>query len=374
MLSYIELSKKNFVHNIKTLKKIAKRKVRIAFAVKGNAYGHGQREMVILAHPYVDYFIVNSIEELRIVRKITDKPVLLLGFVKEEDLAEAVALEAIFGVFSLQALSVINRVSQKMKRVSVVHIACDAKLGREGFLLSELPEALTHAKTLKHIQISGLYAHFANIEDTTNFTHANRQIREYEEMHQVAVRAGYRGLMTHISATSGLLAYEARTGKHPLIRIGIGAYGLWPSKALQKIWERRGMTLLPVLSWKTHIAQVKLLPKGSTIGYGLSYIAKRPLRIALIPQGYADGLSRLESNNGYVLVKGIRCPFLGRISMNMSVVDISRVHAAQIGDEVVILGIQKGRVISAEEKAERTKTINYEVVTRISPLLPRVIR
>jgi alanine racemase len=374
MLSYIELSKKNLIHNVKTLRAIAKRGTKFAFAIKGNAYGHGQNEIAKSIEPYVDYFLLNSIEELRLLRKVSKKPVLLLGPVGSSQLREAIRLGATFSVFSIPALKALSRAANKEGKKIDVHLACDAHLGREGFLLAELSQALEYAKTLTHIRIVGMYAHFANIEDTVNFSHAEKQIREYADMVALAKSLGYRNLSTHISATSGLLAYEQSRGLHSLVRLGIGLYGLWPSEALKRVWEKRGVHLKPVLSWKSHVVLVKRLPKGSTIGYGLTYTTKEVTTVALIPQGYADGLVRSQSNNGAVLIRGVRCHILGRVSMNMIVVDARKVPGVSEGDEVIIIGNQGKETITVEEIAKDTGTINYEVVTRISPLLPRVIR
>ena len=133
------------------------------------------------------------------------------------------------------------------------------------------------------------------------------------------------------------------------------------------------MELKPVLSWKTKIAEVKTLPAGHTIGYGLTYMAYDEIKIAVIPQGYADGLDRGLSNKGEVLIKGTRCKILGRVAMNMCVVDVTHLPNVKIEDEVVILGIQGKEQIGAEDMAGKIDTINYEVTTRISALLPRVI-
>ncbi len=211
----------------------------------------------------------------------------------------------------------------------------------------------------------------------SDFSHAQKQITEYEKAVELAGKFGFDGLETHISATSGLLVYEKNSGVHPLIRLGIGVYGMWPSKHLQKMYEKNRklkFILKPVLSWKTKIAQIKILPKGNTIGYGLTYKTKKETKVAIIPQGYADGFPRSLSNKGEVLIRGTRCKILGRVMMNMFVVDVSHLKNVQTEDEVVILGTQGREQITAEEIAEKAYTINYEITTRISSLLPRIIK
>lgn len=373
-LSFIELNKKNLIHNLKVFRSIAQKGTQFALAIKGNAYGHGQNEIAQIAEPYADYFLVNSVEELIGLRMVSKKPVLLLGYVNADEYQQIFKLKAIPAIFSVTALRNLNRAAQKVKRIQEIHVACDALLGREGLLFSELPRFFATARKMKHVRITGMYAHFANIEDTTNFSHAQKQVDEYEAMLTCAASYGYTNLLTHISATSGLLTYEKGVHKHSIIRLGIGMYGLWPSEALKKAGEKNGIILKPVLTWKSQVALVKQLPKGRTIGYGLTYTTKRVMRVALIPQGYADGLTRIQSNNGCVLIHGRRAPILGRVSMNMIIVGVDAISEIQEGDEVVLLGKQKNDEITAEEIAEATGTINYEITTRISSLLPRIIR
>lgn len=154
--------------------------------------------------------------------------------------------------------------------------------------------------------------------------------------------------------------------------IGIGMYGLWPSEDL-RVQHKDRIELKPVMRWVSHIAQIKTLPTGYTIGYGLTYTTDRPTKIAVIPQGYSDGYDRGLSNRGEVLIHGQRCQILGRVAMNMFVVDVSHLDTVSVEDEVVLLGSQGNDSITAEELAERIDTINYEIVARISPFLNRVV-
>jgi len=371
-LSYIELSKNNLVHNIKQFRNLAKAGTKFSVAIKGNAYGHGQNEIAKILEPHVDYFQVDSIEELRLLRKTSKKKTFVLGYIQKSELSEAIKLGCILSVFSIKQLLRISAIAKTFNIIQEVHIPVDAYLGREGFLLNELPEVLNEIKKSKSIKFTGMYAHFANIEDTASFSHAEKQIKEYEKAQELAKEFGFKNLQTHISATSGLLVYEKEKGIHPLVRLGIGVYGLWPSSHL-KTWYKDNIELKPVLTWKTKIAQIKILPKDSTIGYGLTYKTKRETKIAIIPQGYADGLDRGFSNNGEMLVRGTRCKVLGRVMMNMSVIDVSHLKKVNAEDSVIILGKQGNEEITAEDMAKRIGTINYEIVTRINPLLGRIV-
>lgn len=371
-LAYIELSSKNLIHNVKSLRAQAKKGTKVSVAVKGNAYGHGEREVVKVLEGHVDYFQIDSIEELRILRKVTKKSVLLLGYVQKSDLGDVIKLGAILSVYSLEQLKSISAMAEMLKRKQEVHLSVDAHLGREGFMPETLPEVFEYLKKNKNLKLAGVYAHFANIEDTNNFTHAKRQIKRYEEVLKLVAKHGFKKIFTHMSATSGLLVYEKAQGVNALVRLGIGAYGMWPSKHIEFMYKQK-LELLPVLSWKTKVAQVKELPAGHTVGYGLTHMTYEPTRVAVIPQGYADGLDRRMSNNGEVLIRGARCKIIGRVSMNMCTVDVTHLDQVGLEDEVVIIGTQGKEKISAEDIAQNIGTINYEVTTRLSSLLPRII-
>lgn len=378
-LSYIELSSENLIHNIKQFKKLAKVGTKFAVAIKGNAYGHGQNEVAKILEPLVDYFQVNSVEELELLRKVSKKKTLVLGYIQKEDLAKAIKLGCILSVFSIEELRWVEETAKQIKIKQEIHLPIDACLGREGFLVSELSELFKELKKCKNIKLTGIYAHFANIEDTNNFTHAKKQITKYGEALKLANEFGFKKLQTHISATSGLLVYEKDKGINPLIRLGIGIYGMWPSEHIKYLYssanwrDNNKLELKPVLTWKTKIVQIKILPAGSTVGYGLTFMTYIPTKIAVVPQGYADGLDRGLSNKGEVLILGTRCKILGRVAMNMFVVDVNHLAKVKIEDEVVIIGKQGEEQITAEEIAGKIDTINYEVTTRLNSFLPRII-
>lgn len=392
-LSYIEISRENLIHNIKQFRKLLGSKTKIAGVVKANAYGHGDREVVQILNPYVDYFQIDDIEEFERIHKLAKKPILIFGYLDENGIEKAIRGKAIISAFDLVHLLKINNIAKKLKTKAMVHVPIDSYLGREGIMPSQVENFIFEIKKMKNIILDGVYSHFANIEDTMNRTHAERQIETYHKCVEIFRKngfpnlpAGKAGIKTHISATSGILVYESPIGQtygshrsdlwnkknHDIVRLGIGLYGLWPSEHLEFL-NKKKIILKPVLKWVTHIAQVKILPPNYSIGYGLTHITQKNTKVAVIPQGYADGLSRLQSNNGEVLICGKKAKILGRMAMNMFVADVSNIKDVRPGDEVVILGGQNKGVITAEEIAKETNTINYEITTKINPLLPRIV-
>ena len=372
-ISYIELSKENLAHNFSVFRKLVNKKTKIAFAVKGNAYGHGQNEIVKIAEKYVDYFFVNSLLELKILRKVSKKPTFLFGYVMKNDLKEAVKNNAILSIFNKEQLLELIKITDKNKKKIEVHLPVDALLGREGLNTEQFVEILEILKTSKYVKLGGIYGHFANIEDTHNFTHARKQINEYKKFIKILEKYNFKNVKTHLSATSGVLVYEKNQGLNNIVRIGIGGYGLWPSEHIKFLYKNK-LELKPVLSFKTHIAQIKELEAGRTIGYGLTYTTFEKTKIAILPLGYADGLDRRMSNKSSVLINGEFCKILGRVSMNMTVVDITKLENVKVEDEAIVIGEQGRNKILAEDLAENIGTINYEITTRLSSILPRVIK
>jgi alanine racemase len=368
--AHIEISRKNLVNNILEFRKILDKKNMISVAVKGNAYGHGLSEVVEVLCPYVDYLQVDSVEELEVLRKKTKNKTFVLGFVQKSDLEKVLKLKCILSIFNIEQLKELSSLCLKQKKTQEITLPIDAFLGREGFFVEELPKVLDFIKKNKYLKLTSIYAHFANIEDTKDFSHAQKQIDNYKKAVDLLKDFDFKNIDTHISATSGVLVYESLKNENSIVRIGIGIYGMWPAEHLKESFKK--INLKPVLSWKTKIAQIKTLQTGMTIGYGLTYKTTKETKIAVIPQGYADGFDRAFSNDAFVLIKGTRCKILGRVMMNMCVADVSHLKNVKAENEVVLLGKQGKEEITAEEIASK-KTINYEITTRISPLLPRII-
>lgn len=365
-LSEVQVSASALQHNVRALRKLTPVGCQVAAVVKGNAYGHGLPEVVRAIDDEVDCFQVDDLDELRALREVTDKRALLLGFVPRDQIAEALKLGCELAIFDIDRLEAISRAGSDQRITPRVHLKIDARLGRLGVLPERLPEMVSALRYHRGLQVVAAYAHYANIEDTTDLSHAEEQSRQLDACLRVLRNSGWPELKRHLAATSGLMARPAEADD--LVRLGIGVYGLYPSEALRA--SSPELVLEPALRWVTHLAQVKDIPAGHPVGYGLTFVAARPMRIGIVPQGYADGLDRGLSNAGAVLIQGRRCPMIGRVAMNMVAVDLGEI-AAGPEEEVVLLGAQGADRITAEEVADSLGTINYEVVARISPLLPR---
>jgi alanine racemase len=372
MLSYIEISKENLLHNFSAIKSLVKNNVKTVAVIKANAYGHGQNEVAQILEDVADYFQVDDLQELELLRKVSKKSTLVLGYVAKDEMKRALELEGILGVYDCKQIDFLNSIAAENDVIAKVHIKIDASLGRQGVLISEIENVIAKIKECKNIAVLGIYSHFANIEDTSDFSHAQKQIDVFSRAVSIFKENGFENLETHMSASSGIMVWESDKGSSSLIRPGISIYGMWPSEDLKNRYEK-SIELKPVIKWVTHIAQVKTVPENYSIGYGLTYVTDKPTKIAVIPQGYSDGYDRGLSSLGEVLIKGQRCRILGRVAMNMFVVDVTHLENIQAEEEVVLLGCQGNEQITAEEIAEKIGTINYEITTRISPLLPKII-
>lgn len=370
--SWIEVSRGALRHNASSLRRVIGRQVKFMAVVKANAYGHGIAETVAaLGHDGVNWFGVDSLEEAVIVRTAgARQPVLILGYVPEAGLKTAVTRGFSMVVYNLPHLALLNRLGTA-RRPAKVHLKIETGTSRQGITPADLPALAQAVRRLKHVVIEGVSTHYANIEDTTDPSYAMGQLRHFREALKVLGTYGVRPPLRHTAASAAAILYPET--RFEMVRSGISLYGLWPSKETRLTATQMGLDLAlhPALTWKSLVAQIKTLPAGTPVSYGLTEKVTRCSQVAIVPVGYYDGFDRGLSSIGHVLVGGKRAKVLGRVCMNMIVVDVTDIPEAAVEDEVVLLGRQDDELITAEEIAGKAGTINYEVVARLNPLLPR---
>ncbi len=346
----------------------------VCAVVKANAYGHGVREITSLL-PSAAWFAVNSLDEgLELRHNGIERPVLLLGYVLLDRLSEAIEADLRLTVYNIETLKKLKETVSREKPVRI-HIKIETGTNRQGILPENLPEFLSCAALIPGIKIEGLSTHFANIEDTLNHEYAVAQLHRFEDALRLIGDEGVHAEVIHTACTAAAILFPET--HFNMLRTGIGLYGLWPSRETFLSAQTVGRPvpdLKPVLSWKTRIAQIKTVPSGSFVGYGCTFRTNRNTRLGVLPVGYADGYDRGCGNSAHVLIRGKRAPLLGRVCMNLIMIDLTDIPQSCLEDEVVLLGKDGDEIISAEMMAEWAGTINYEIVTRISPFLPRVIR
>ncbi|SRR5258708_182027 len=364
--SWIEISKKSLIGNLNILRKSVSNKVKILSVVKSNAYGHGLREIVQLLRNKTDWFGVDNIDEAINIRLLgIRKPILILGYVPKERLRDIVKYDVSIALYNRETLDNIS--SQKLKKPIRLHLKIETGMNRQGILTNDLKEFANKLKLNKNkYLLEGIYTHFS---DTDNIDFIEHQFKKFQEAVRILKGNGFKNLIKHCAASAGIVT---NSRYHlDMVRAGIGLYGYWPSK---EIGKRAGkLKVTPVLAWRSSIAQIKYIKKGEFVGYGRAWIAKKKSKIAIIPSGYFDGFDRGFSNNGSVLVRGQFANIIGRVAMNMFMIDITGIGNMRIGDEVVLIGKQGRNTISADDLAHRIDTIPHEVLARINPLLPRMV-
>lgn len=372
--TWVEVSRSALVENATTLKRATGPKTALMAVVKSNAYGHGIPETVkALAKAPVDWFGVDAMREAEAVRKAgTKKPVLILGYTPFADAAAAVRQGFSQIVYNKENVARLAKAGTR-RRPAKIHLKLETGTSRQGILPEDLPSFAAFLRRLPTVQVEGVSTHYANIEDTTDPTYAMGQRSRFEDMVATLSKEGVKPPMIHSACSAAVLLYPET--HYAMARSGIAMYGLWPSKETKASAMQKGKspTLRPALSWKTVIAQTKTLPEGSPVSYGLTERLGRRSRVAVIPVGYWDGFDRKLSSVGRVLVRGRRAKVLGRVCMNMCVVDVTDIPGVKIEDEVTIIGRQGSDAIAAEDLAGAVGTINYEIVTRINPLIPRIL-
>ncbi len=304
-------------------------------------------------------------------------PILVLGYTLPEMYKVAIAKKISIMVSSLETLQDLSKMKfaggvksgKKSPSQLRIHLKFETGLHRQGIMPSYVQQVIRTITALGFpAVIEGVYTHFAIIEDP--------MARDYSVMQRDALKAivakiQAKGFSPIVHASSGAGILFSKDFNFAMARAGIATYGLWPSREIRH-WAK-DTTLVPALTWKAIVTEVKMVEKGSKVGYDLTHTLSRNSRLAIIPVGYWHGLPRSLSNKGhFVLVHGKKAPIIGRISMDLTIIDVTDVPAARIGSEAVLIGQQGATIATAEEMAEKAGAINYEIVTRINPLLPRI--
>lgn len=372
--SWVEIDRSALVHNLRSFRKLLGPGVKLMPVVKANAYGHGLPEVSALAAEsgLADWLGVNSLEEGLALREAGIRlPVLVLGYVPLSGLPAAARAGLRLTVYNMETVRALSRL--KRGRPVPVHVKLETGTNRQGVGLEQARRLARFIKGSGGLALEGYSTHFANIEDTLDRSFPQGQMQRYRSMVGELERLGLGAPMTHTACTAAAVVFPQT--RRSLARVGIGLYGLWPSR--ETMLSSHGLNPWlkprPVLAWKARVAQVKEVPSGSFVSYGCTYRTTRRSKLAVLPVGYYDGYDRKLSNAAHVLIRGRRAPIRGRVCMNLCVADVTDIPGVKPEDEAVLLGRQGRESLSAEQLAAWIGTINYEVVSRINPLLPRVV-
>lgn len=347
-LNIIEISKDNLIHNFKYLSSLDRR-VKIAPVVKSNAYGHGIIEIAKILDPLnAPFFCVDSLyEAYKLLKANIKTPVLIMGYTDTENF-KVKKLPFSYALFDLEMARILNDYQPGCG----VHIFVDTGMHREGIPLNELYNFLKEIKLLSNIKIEGLMSHLASADDKKDPLN-KIQIRNFLKALKICKENGIHPKWIHLFNSDGL-ALHLRGANVNTARTGLALYGISNDPNLKQ-----------VLTFKSKIIQIKKLQKGDRVGYGGIFIAKKPMILGILPIGYYDGIDRRLSNIGWVSVGGKLCKILGRISMNITIIDLSRVSNPHIGQEVNIYP-------SIKEAAIICKTIPYDILIGLAASTKRI--
>jgi len=363
--AWIEIDHEALVGNLATIRRIAGEPRTVIAVVKANAYGHGAIEVsrTLLRHGVERLAVATLGEGLALRNAGIDAPILLLWGLGPPEVGPALAANLEPIVVDARAADLIERAAAAAGRRASVHLKVDTGLGRQGSAPSAAVDLALRVVRSRHLALTGTFSHLATPGEDE--AHTDVQVLRLAQVLDAMRSSGIDPGLVHVAATGGLLAGVGSFAE--AIRPGLGLYGMVPGWAA----DRRG-GLRPILSLKALPLRVFDLAAGEGVGYGLRFRAERATRIATLGIGYGDGWPRIHANNGSVLVRGVRRPVVGAVSMDGLTVDLGDLHDVTYADEFVLIGEQMSARIDADEVAAERRTINYEVTTALRDRLPRV--
>jgi alanine racemase len=347
------------------------RGVQVMTVVKADAYGHGLKPIAAhLMQSGTDIFGVANLQEARSIRAVgRGWPILMLGACLPHERDELAVEQVMPTLSTIEEAKSFSAVARKHRKSISVHVKIDTGMGRLGVAPEEAPRLVQQARTLQGLVLEGIYTHFSSAEHDPAFTKG--QVLRFRQALKAIAAGGIHIPSVHINNSAGIL-YEPDTVFN-LVRPGLLVYGVVPPGK-----RRQGTPLVgrlrPALALKCRVGLVKQAPKGAALSYGHTFVAPRSMRVAVLTAGYGDGYPRAGSNRAEVLIGGKRCRVLGRITMDQTLVDVSRVANVRAGNEAVLIGSQGTEEIGVAEVASWCGTIPWEILTNITYRVPRIYR
>jgi alanine racemase len=358
----IYIDKSAILHNLQEYRQ-AYPELEFAPVLKSNAYGHSLVSVArVLDSQKLPFLIVDSYYEARLVRDNNiQTPILIIGYVEPQIMIKSRLDKISFCITSLEQL---RGLSYSKNRLNL-HLKIDTGMHRQGIMSSELDEAISIIKQNPNLNLQGIASHLADADNSKSQS-VRQQLKQWAQIQKRLTQEFPNITYNHISATAGVIHTKSNNA-HNLTRLGLGLYGI-------SIIDNPKVNLRPALSMQTIISGIKSIQKGDTVGYNNTFIAPRDMLIATIPAGYAEGVDRRLSNTGQVEVNGILCPIIGRVSMNITTIDVSNVPQVKLGDIVTIISNDNNSPISVANIAKTCNTIPYEILVHIPAHLRRVLR
>jgi alanine racemase len=369
-LVWAEVDLKAIAHNIRELRSITNPKARFMAIVKANAYGHDIIEVArrSLENGAEALGVANIEEGIQLRKAGIDAPVLIFGYTSPIHVKKLIELDLTQTVYSYETSEKLSQAATAYGKKIKVHIKVDTGMGRLGLLRGIKDNSLSEVESISRLpmlELEGIYTHFATA-DKSDRSYAGKQFEIFMDFLNQLRIAGLEIAVTH-AANSAAIINMPETHLD-MVRAGISIYGLYTSEEV----DRSIINLKPAMALKTKIIHLKKVPAGFKVSYGTTYETEKPTTIATVSIGYADGLNRLLSSKGRMLVCGQSAPIVGRICMDMTMLDVGEIPEIVMEQEVVVFGKQGNSSITVDEIASTINTINYEVVSTIMERVPRI--
>ena len=369
--TWIEIDSQIFKRNIEQLSQLLTPHTALGLVTKADAYGHGTHVIGRLSQEteQVSYLFTAGIAEaVRLRHGGVTKPIVVLAYA-DDALEQLIMHQIVLVISDLHVARRLNTVASRLQQSARVHIKIDTGMSRLGFKLEQLNGILEELALLSYLDITGISTHLSDTHNS-DYTFTYLQLELFDKAIALAEKFLQKKLFTHALASGSL--HLIQRYQYDCVRIGSNAYGYWKSplqkQRLQSVLP--SLTLTPVLTWKTTILDIKTINQGDAVGYDRTFTAPTTMKIAILPIGYYDGYPRNLSHKAHVRINGMAAPILGRVSMNLTIIDVSLLDNPQIGDEVALCG--PFPKIDAHDLAKAADSMYLEFLTRICPRIPRV--
>jgi alanine racemase len=353
-------------HNLSQFRQILSPGCDVMAVVKANAYGHGAIETsrTLIQHGVTRLAVFSTEEGMALRQAGITVPIVVLGPVFQEQFGDIFASQLTPVVSDPSMLTALAQAAASRAIPYPIHLKIETGMGRLGMTQAELVALISAHKFPPSLRVEGLMTHLADTDATTSDA-TEEQLRRFRDALKIILKEGFHVPLIHVSNSCGAVRFPS--AHFSLVRPGIMLYGYHTLPSTVETPDLR-----PVLSLKTRVAQLRTIQPGETVSYNRTFTARRPTRIAVLPIGYANGLSRRLSNRGAVLIRGQRAPIAGLVCMDMVMVDVTEIPGTAVGDETILIGRQGNDEITASEIAKWTDTIPYEVLCAINPKIPRL--
>ena len=369
--TWAEIDLEALAGNFRAVRETVGAGIRVMCVVKADAYGHGAVACARrLEAEGADWFAVALPEEGIELREAgIERPVLLLEGFWRGQAAACLKYELVPVVYRLDTAAALDAAARDAGRVADVHVKIDTGMGRLGVRYDEAAEFARALKGFANLRVDGLMTHFAAADDPDRDCFTEDQIARFGLAREAVRAAGHAPALEDLANSAAAFAHPAARGN--MVRPGGVLYGLWRDVLPP---QERLPALRPVMAVRSRITQLKYVNTGETLGYGCTFVASRRTLVATLPAGYHDGYPRALSNRGRVIVRGTYAPVVGRVSMDLTLVDVTDVRGVQPDDVVTMLGTDGDLAVHAEDLARTAGTISYEITCGISRRVPRVVK